>query len=180
MRKIIPLLVLAVACFAFAGLSVIEGQDAKEKEAKEAKEGCKGCKGCEEEAKPKEDKEKKVLSEEEYDDLMEDKIKKAWNKLKINARKKMGPQAAKYAAELDELAPEILKYDGLVLTGENKGKKARDQKDFKEFVKNMQKYAKDYAKYAKKGKWDKADKAKDGISDTCSGCHDLYEPEEEE
>lgn len=178
MRKIIPLLILAVACFAFAGLSVIESQAVKEKEDKGAKEGCE--EEAKPEAKPKEEKEKKILSEEEYDELMEGPIKKAWNKLKINARKKMAPQAAKYAAELAELAPDVLKYDGLVLTGENKGKKARDQKDFKEFVKDMQKYAKEYAKYAKKGKWDKADKAKDALSDTCSGCHDIYEPKEED
>lgn len=169
---ILPMVILALASLAFAGLGVIEGQDTKKEEAKPAEAKPK------EEAKENDGEEKKVLTEKEFDELMK-KVKTAWGKLKKNARNKMGPNASKYAKELEELAPQMLKYDGPVLTGENKGKKARDQKDFKEFVKSLQTHAKEYIKQVDEGKWEDSGSSKDGIGDSCSNCHKNYEPEEE-
>ena len=105
---------------------------------------------------------RRPLTSKEFDELMEE-IKTSWNKLKINARKKMGDNAAECADEIAKASEKILRYDGEVLKGDEKGKKARDQKDFKEWVEALKEAAENYSKYAKKGKWDKADEAKDKI-----------------
>lgn len=160
----------------FAGASLVEGQSSKDKEP--AKEEGKDVK--KDDKKEGEQKaEEKPLSAKEYNELMED-IKKAWNRLKIHARNKMGDKAAEAADELAELAVKARRYDGEVLTGDNKGKKARDQKDFQDWLKVMEDAAKEYSAQAKKGKWDKADVQKDKINETCGDCHDVYQPEDDD
>jgi hypothetical protein len=170
--------VLLVLSIAFAGAGLVQGQaetpkeekkeEAKKDEAKKDEAGKEGEKAAEE----------TPLTAKEFDTLMED-MKKAWNRLKIHARNKMGDKAAEAADELAALATKARRYDGEVLTGENKGKKARDQKDFQDYLKVMEDAAKEFAAQAKKGKWDKADAQKDKINETCGGCHDVYQPEED-
>lgn len=118
----------------------------------------------------------RTLDADKYHSLMNDDINRAWSVLKINARKKMGENAAKGADDIAALAPKILRYEGPVLQGKNKGKPARHQKDFQKWVKELKEAAEDYAKHARKGDWDKAEDARDRISDTCADCHDEYEP----
>lgn len=166
-------------CLVFAGAGFIQAQNAKPPVKKE--EAKNEDKKDDEKKDPKDDAKdaEKPLTAKEFEEVMED-IKTAWNKLKINARKKMGDKAAEAADEIAALTPKILRYDGEVLTGDEKGKKAAEQKDFKKWVEALKKGAEDYSKYAKKGDWDKADKAKDEINETCGDCHDVYEPEDEE
>lgn len=165
--------VLLVLSLVLAGAGLIQGQDDKPKEEK--KEETKK----EESKKEGEKAEEKPLTSKEFHDLMED-MKKAWNRLKIHARNKMGDKAAEAADELAALAAKAKRYDGEVLTGENKGKKARDQKDYQDWCKAIEDAAKEYSAQAKKSKWDKADEQKDKINETCGACHDVYQPEEEE
>jgi hypothetical protein len=162
-------LVFGLLC---GGMSLAIGQEAGE--GKPDKERVKEEK--KEEPAAEEKAEEKPLTDKEYGDLMDKQVKGAWNKLKINGRKKMGDQAAAAADELAKVAVQILRYDGQVLNGENKGRKARDQKDFKQWVADLKKYAEEYATHARKGDWDKADKSKDQINETCGACHDEYEP----
>lgn len=164
--------VLLVLSIVFAGAGLVQSQDDKPKEEKKEE-------GKKEGEKDVEKAEEKPLTSKEFHDLMED-MKKAWNRLKIHARNKMGDKAAEAADELTALAAKAKRYDGEVLTGDNKGKKARDQKDFQDWCKAMEDAAKEYAAQAKKSKWDKADVQKDKINETCGACHDVYQPEEEE
>ncbi|MBZ0136625.1 MAG: cytochrome c [Planctomycetes bacterium] len=169
--RMIAALCLMLA-FTFAGIGLIQGQDQNKDAKKEAK-------GDEKPDKKDEKAEDKPLTKKEFDVLMEE-IEDAWNKLKFDNRKKMGDKAAESADTIAEAAVKIMRYDGEVLKGDDKGKKARDQKDFKEWVEALEKAAKDYSKYAKKGDWDKASEAKDKINESCGNCHDAYEPEEED
>lgn len=161
---------------AFAGIGLIQGQDKKDTPKDDRSE--EPAKNGGEKADEK-DAAEKPLSEKEFDALMEE-IKGAWNKLKFDNRKKMGDKAAESGDTIAEAAAKIMRYDGEVLKGDNKGKKARDQKNFKEWVEALETAAKDYSKYAKKGDWDKAGEAKDRINESCGNCHDVYEPEEED
>jgi hypothetical protein len=157
-----------------AGASLIYSQDNPPKDEKQAEK---------QEEKKQEKKQEKVddaekpLTSKEYSALMEDEVKDAWNKLKINHRNKRGEQAAASADSLAGTSPKILRYDGEVLKGDNKGKKARDQKDFQGWAADLKKHAEEYARHARKGDWDKAEKSKDKINETCGHCHDAYEPE---
>ena len=175
-------------CLIFAGAGLIQAQTAKSKDGDKAS-GKEADKDSEKKDEKKDEKdgekdaekkdEEKPLSHHDFEEVMED-IKTAWNKLKINARKKMGDKAAESADEIAKLAPKVLRYDGEVLEGDDKGKKARDQKDYKKFVEALKEAAEDYSKYAKKGDWEKADKAKDAINQSCGDCHDKYEPADED
>jgi cytochrome c556 len=156
---------LLALCVIFAGAGLISAQSKNEAKKEDVKKDEKPAK---EEPEP--------LEKAEFDALMEE-VKTSWNKLKINARKKMGDKAAECADELAAAAPKILLYDGLVLTGDKKGEKARDQKDYKDWVAELEKQAKEYSKHAKKSDWDKAKAAQDKINEVCGACHDVYEPE---
>ncbi|MCZ7606322.1 MAG: cytochrome c [Planctomycetota bacterium] len=174
--------VLLALTIVFAGAGLVQGQSdkptAEKKEVK--KEETKKDEAKKDEANKEAEKaEDPPLTSKEFHDLMED-MKKAWNRLKIHARNKMGDKAAEAADELAALAAKARRYDGEVLTGENKGKKARDQKDFQDWCKAMEDAAREYAAQAKKSKWDKADAQKDKINETCGACHDVYQPEEDE
>jgi cytochrome c556 len=103
------------------------------------------------------------------------KIKTAQGKLRANLRNKKGAEAAEAGEELARLAADILRYDGDVKDGDNKGQKVRDQKDFKQWAEDLKKAGETVAKHAKAGKWDDADKEKDNIGRTCSNCHDVYD-----
>lgn len=166
--------VLAALCLAlsiaFAGIGMVQGQDKGKEDSSKVEKKEDG------EKKDEKKDEEKPLTKEEFDKVM-DEINTSWNKLKINARKKMGDKAAEAADDMAKASEKILRYDGEVLKGDEKGKKARDQKDFKEWVEALKEAAEDYSKYAKKGDWDKADTAKDKINETCGNCHDIYEPE---
>jgi hypothetical protein len=168
---------LLVLSLAFLGAGLIHAQATKKEEPKaeekkddkEAeKEGEKEGEGEKEEIKP--------LTKQEMHDTMEA-VEKAWNKLKIHARNKMGDKAAAAADEIAKLSAELLRYDGNMLEPENKDKKARDQQDYKDWVAALIKAAEEYSKHAKKSAWDKADKEKDKINETCGDCHEKYEPE---
>lgn len=127
--------------------------------------------------KKDEKKEDPPLTKAEFDTLMEE-MKTAWNKLKLNAKKKMGDKAAENADEIVKTAEKLHRYDGEVLKGDNKGKKAREQKDWQDWAAALKKHAEEFAKHARKSEWDKADKSRDAINTTCGDCHDVYEPEE--
>lgn len=156
-------------CVIFAGAGFISAQSKNAKKDDVKKE-------AEKKDDEKKEEEPKPLDKAEFDALMEE-VKTSWNKLKINARKKMGDNAATCADELAAAAPKILLYDGLVLTGDKKGEKARDQKDYKDWVAELEKQAKEYSKHAKKSDWDKAKVAQDKINEVCGACHEVYEPE---
>lgn len=155
------------ASVALAGAGIVLGQTAQpvKDEKKEEKK---------DEKKPEE----KPMTKAEYDELMEKEVKDAWNRLKINERKKMGEKAAEAADIIAKAAPKMLRYDGKVLAGENKGKLAREQKDFKQWVDDLKKHAEEFAKHARKGDWDKAGASREKINETCGACHDVYEPKE--
>ncbi|MCC7507860.1 MAG: cytochrome c [Planctomycetes bacterium] len=157
-RKI-AVLFLALG-FAFAAAGMVAGQ-AKDEKPAEKKEP------------------EKPLTKAEFDDLMEKEVKDAWNKLKINDKKKMGEKAAEAADVIAAAAAKVLRYDGKVLKGENKDKLAREQKDFKDWVDAMKKHAEEYAKHARKGDWTKAAASREKINETCGACHDVYEPPKE-
>jgi hypothetical protein len=163
--------VLFALSLAFLGAGLIHGQTAKAKEEPKAETKEDGKEGEKEEIKP--------LSHKEMVETMES-VETQWNKLKIHARNKMGDKAAAAADEIAKLAPELLRYDGNVLEGDNKDKKARDQKDYKDWVAALIKACEEYSKHAKKSDWDKADKEKDKINETCGDCHELYEPPKKE
>lgn len=127
-------------------------------------------------AKKEEVKEEAPLTKAEFDTVMEE-MKTAWNKLKLNAKKKMGEKAAENADEIVKAAEKLHRYDGEVLKGDNKGKKAREQKDWQDWSAALKKNAEEFAKHARKSEWDKADKSRDAINKTCGDCHDIYEPE---
>lgn len=165
--RLFAILCLALSV-AFAGFSAVQGQDKVQKKDEKKDEKT-------EDKKDEAKEDEKPLTKEEFDALMEE-IKTSWNKLKINARKKMGDKAAENADEISKVSDKILRYDGEVLKGDQKGKKARDQKDFQDWVAALKKAAEDYAKHARKSDWDKAEAAKDRINETCGDCHDLYEP----
>lgn len=118
----------------------------------------------------------KPMTADEYDGLMK-KIKTAQGKAKANIKNKKGAETATSADELAKHAAEILRYDGDVKEGDNKGKKVREQKDFKEWAEALKKAAENLSKAAKAGKWDDADTEKDNIGRTCSNCHDVYDKE---
>ncbi len=158
-RKV-AMLFLALG-FAFGAAGIVAGQ-AKEDKPDEKKD---------EKKEPE-----KPLTKAEFDDLMEEEVKNAWNKLKINDRKKMGERAAEAADVIAASAAKVLRYDGKVLKGDNKDKPAREQKDFKDWVDAMKKHAEEYAKHARKGDWTKAAASREKISETCGACHDVYEP----
>jgi hypothetical protein len=160
--------VMLALSIAFLGAGLIHAQTAKKEESKteEKKEGDK-----EEEKKD----EIKPLTQKEMHDTMEA-VEKAWNKLKIHARNKMGDKAAAAADDIAKLSADLLRYDGNMLETENKDKKARDQKDYQDWVAALIKAAEEYSKHAKKSAWDKADKEKDKINETCGDCHEKYEP----
>jgi hypothetical protein len=173
MSNRVAAVVLLVLSLAFLGAGLIHAQAAKKEEPKaedkkeeEKKEGDK-----EEEKK----EEIKPLTQKEMHDTMEA-VEKAWNKLKIHARNKMGDKAAAAADEIAKLSADLLRYDGNMLEPENKEKKARDQQDYKDWVAALIKAAEEYSKHAKKSAWDKADKEKDKINETCGDCHEKYEP----
>jgi cysteinyl-tRNA synthetase len=179
MRNRLVAVFALVMCVIFAGLGFVNAQD-KPRDDKAAGKAESKKEQPKEEPKKEEPKEEpkdeeKPLTKKEFDDLMEE-IKTSWNKLKINARKKMGDKAAENADEIAAVAKKILRYDGPVLEGDNKGKKAREQDDYQKWVEDLEKAAKDYAKHARKSKWDKADEARDKINETCGACHDAYEP----
>jgi hypothetical protein len=161
-------LALGLLC---GGVSLVVGQAVGEKkeEKKEEKKDDSG-------DKKDEAKEEKPLTNKEYLDLMESEVKDSWNKLKINHRNKRGEQAATAADNLAKAFPKLMRYDGEVLKGDNKGKKAREQKDFKGWADDLKTNAEEYAKHVRKGDWDKAEKSKDKINETCGACHDVYEP----
>jgi len=168
--RVIAGLCLAL-CVIFAGVGIVQGQEKGKDDAATVEKKDEKKDDAKEDAKDEE----KVLTKKEFDELM-DTVNTAWNKLKINARKKMGDKAAAAADEITEAAKQMLRYDGEVLNGDEKGKKARDQKDYKDWVKALEEAATDYAKFARKSDWDKADAAKDKINETCGNCHDVYEP----
>lgn len=116
----------------------------------------------------------KPMTADEYDGLMK-KIKTAQGKAKANIKNKKGAETAAAADELAKHAAEILRFDGDVQEGDNKGKKVRDQKDFKEWAEALKKASENLSKAAKAGKWDDADTEKDNIGRTCSNCHDVYD-----
>ncbi len=157
-------LALGLLC---GGVSFVAGQAAEKKEDKKEEK--------KDEAKD-EAKEEKPLTSKEYMDLMESEVKDSWNKLKIHHRNKRGEQAATAADTLAKAFPKLMRYDGEVLKGDNKGKKAREQKDFKGWAEDLKTNAEEYAKHVRKGDWDKAEKSKDKINETCGACHDAYEP----
>lgn len=126
--------------------------------------------------KAEEPKKPEPMTVEEYDGLMK-KIKTAQGKAKANLKNKKGAETAAAADELAKLALEILRFDGNVEEGDNKGQKARDQKDFKEWAEALKKASENLSKAAKAGKWDDAETERDNIGRTCSNCHDAYDKE---
>lgn len=163
---------LFVAALGVFGLAQVAGQGAPPQPAEKPAD--------KPAAKPAEEKkEPEVLDAEGFETLMDD-IKGEWNKLKLNLKKKTGEPAAAAADALAKHAPNVLKFDGPVLEGEAKGKKAREQQDFKDWVKALEDASKEFSKHAKAGDWEKAGAEKEKIGKTCSGCHDKYEPEDEE
>jgi len=116
----------------------------------------------------------KPMTHDEYDGLMK-KIKTAQGKVKAHLKNKKGADTATAAEDLAKHAAEIMRFDGDVKEGDNKGKKVREQKDFKEWAEALKKAAENLAKHAKAGKWDDADTEKDNVGRTCSNCHDVYD-----
>ena len=168
---------IVVLSLVFAGVGLVHAQTAKAKEDTKKEE-----KNDDKKEEKKDDEKKdevKYLTHEEAEETMET-MEKAWNKLKMNLKNKRGDVVAEQADIIAEHAAKFKKYDGLVLTGDEKGKKARDQKDFTEWLDKLEEAAKEISKQAGKSKWDKVDKAKEEASDTCGKCHDLYQPEEED
>lgn len=159
---------LLAAALGTFGVAQVLGQDAPPKPADKP-----APKAAEEKKEPE------VLDAEGFETLMDD-IKDEWNKVKLNLKKKMADPAAAAAEALAKHAPNTLKYDGAVLDGDAKGKKAREQQDFKDWAKALEDAAKAFAKHAKAGDWEKAGAEKEKIGKTCTDCHDKYEPEEEE
>jgi hypothetical protein len=162
-------LALGLLC---GGVSLVVGQAAGEKKEDKQEDKKDDSAGD----KKDEPKEEKPLTNKEYLDMMESEVKDAWNKLKIHHRNKRGEQAAGAADNLVKTAPKLMRYDGDVLKGDNKGKKAREQKDFKGWVDDLKTNAEEYARHVRKGDWDKAEKSKDKINETCGACHEVYEP----
>jgi len=154
-RLLTALLFAFALVFALAGVSL--GQSSKTPKKDETKE------------------DEKPLTAEEMHEMMEE-VEEAWNKLKIHARNKMGDKAASAADDIAKAGPKLLRYDGKVLTGDNKDKLAREQQDYKDWAAAMVKAAEEYAKYARKSDWDKAGKEKDKLNDTCGACHKVYQP----
>ena len=151
------LILCAVVSMAFAGLSV--HAQAKEEPKKE-------------EPKKEEPKKEEWLDDAGMEKLMEE-CKDNWNKLKLNARSKMGAAAAEAADALVAAADKMLKYHK---------KEVREAKDYKDWVAELKKQAQDFSKAAKKSDWKEAEKAKEKIATSCNddGCHGKYRPEEEE
>lgn len=155
------LILTAVLSMGFAGLSVHA----------QAKEPPKKDEPKKEEPKKEEPKEE-WLDDAAMEKLMEE-CKDNWNKLKLNARSKMGDKAAEAADALAAAADKMLKYHK---------KEVREAKDYKDWVAELKKQAQEFSKAAKKSDWKEADKAKDKIATACNddGCHSKYRPEEEE
>ncbi|MCB9895302.1 MAG: cytochrome c [Planctomycetes bacterium] len=175
---------LLVFSLVFAGVGLIHAQTVKGKEdaKKEDKKEEKKDEGKTDEGKDEkkdDEKEEKYLTHHEAEETMEA-MEKAWNKLKMNLKNKRGDVVAEQADIIADHAAKFRKYDGEVLTGDEKGKKARDQKDFKEWLDKLEEAAKEISKQANKSKWDKVDEAKEKAGDTCGACHDVYQPEEED
>jgi hypothetical protein len=157
--------------FAFAGVAPAFADNKKQDDKKEGEKK-------DDKKDGKREGEKKAdppLTAKEFEDLMND-IQRAWNGLKIHHRNRRAEQAAQQADRIVELAEKGLRYDGEVLKGDNKGKKARDQADYKEWNEDMRKGAEDFARYARAGDWDKAATARERINNSCGNCHDVYEP----
>ena len=125
-----------------------------------------------EEPKKEEPKKEEWLDDDAMEKLM-DECKDNWNKLKLNARSKMGDKAAEAADALAAAADKMLKYHK---------KEVREAKDYKDWAAELKKQAQEFSKAAKKSDWKEADKAKDKIATACNddGCHSKYRPEEEE
>jgi len=154
------LVFFAAVSFVFAGLSAHA----------QAAPGDKKCAPKEE--PKKEEKKEEWLDDDAMEKLM-DECKDNWNKLKLNARSKMGDKAAEAADALAAAADKMLKYHK---------KEVREAKDYKDWVAELKKQAQEFSKAAKKSDWKEADKAKDKIATACNddGCHSKYRPEEEE
>ena len=136
-----------VLCAAFAGIGLVQAQTAKPK-VDEKKVETKDEKSDE---KKDDEKKEKYLTIHEAHESMEA-VEKAWNKLKMNLRNKRGDVVAEQADLIAEHAAKFKKYDGEVLTGDEKGKKARDQKDFIKWLDEMEEGAKEISKQAAKSK----------------------------
>lgn len=168
-RKLAAVSLVLALLFSAAGLMTGQQSKGEEKEDKK-QEG----EGKEDSAKdsPADDA---PLKNDDFTVFMDGEIKAAWNRLSINHRRKMADRAAEAADELIKLSAKVLRYDGEVLKGDNKGKKAREQADFKGWVADMKKHAETYAKHARGGDWDKATTARTDIDKACKACHDAYE-----
>ncbi|MCQ3951397.1 MAG: hypothetical protein DPW14_16435 [Planctomycetes bacterium] len=124
---------------------------------------------------PKEEPKKDAPKEEWLDDAAYEKLmeecKDNWNKLKINAKSKMGDKAAEAADKLAEAADKMLKHHL---------KEMREAKDYKDWVAELKKAAQDFSKAAKKSDWKEADKQKEKLATSCSddGCHGKYRKDE--
>ena len=155
------LVCLCALSLGFAGLSV----------QAQAKPDPKKC-APKEEPKKEEPKAEEWLDDEGMKKLMEE-CKDNWNKLKLNARSKMGDKAAEAADALAAAADKMLKFHK---------KDVREAKDYKDWVADLKKQAQEFSKAAKKSDWKAADKAKDNLAKSCNddGCHSKYRPEEEE
>lgn len=158
------LLLLCAACVALAGFDPIDAQSKRGGESQKK-------------AATKKKAEEKWLNAEAMTKKMKA-MKVVWETLKVASKKQDGKKAASEADALRKMGPDMLKYDGKadVPDKSNKGGKVRDQKDYKEWVKKFVKGAKDFAKAARKGDWKAATKAQNAIRETCSDCHDSYQP----
>jgi len=145
--------------FAAAGLTQVHADDKGEKQ---------------EEKQPEKD-ENAPLTKKEFDETMED-IQRAWNRLKIQHRNRRAEQAAEQADIIAKSIEKVLRYDGDVLRGANKGQKARDQRDYQRWANDMKQGAEDFARHARRGDWDRAATAREKINESCGNCHDAYEP----
>ena len=170
-----------VLALCFAGFSTVVGQADKPKDPPKEEQKVPPKKDeSKKEEKKEEPKKEELLDEKAYYKLMNEDIKIQWGRVRATIRTKKNEDTAKNADELAKMAAKIVLSDSVAKAGPNKGKKLREQKDFTGWANDLKAHAEELSKQAKAGKWDKVEVEKDKIGKTCSNCHDVYDPKNED